>query len=180
MEGVSRWLCSFFADEVTVHQHERTITCGEKVLLCSLSLTNPKSTFTNYHEDKIAVLYCNGNRETRRHKDCKWSIEVNPELINVYFTAYRAGNVSVKLDLENGTYSRVRKTNKYKNKYNNGHFTKIFGQMVSATAEILFARVPIHGQKSEAVENRMQQCCWGNIVQCCQQQCSALLHLIAG
>ena len=117
MEGVSRWLCSFFADEVTVHQHERTITCGEKLLLCSLSLTNPKSTFTNYHQDKIAVLYCNGNRETRRHKDCKWSIEVNPELINVYFTAYRAGNVSVKLDLKNGTYSRVRKTNKYKNKW---------------------------------------------------------------
>ena len=38
----------------------------------------------------------------------------------------------------------------------------------------------IHGQKSEAVENRMQQCCWGNFVQCCQQYCSALLHLIAG
>ena len=44
-------------------------------------------------------LYCNGNRETGRYKDCEWSIEVNPELINVYFTAYRAGNVSVKLDL---------------------------------------------------------------------------------
>ena len=43
---------------------------------------------------------------------------------------------------------------------------------------IIFCRV--HGQKSEAVENRMQQCCWGNIVQCCQQYCSALLHLIAG
>ena len=31
----------------------------------------------------------------------------------------------------------------------------------------------LHGQKSEAVENRMQQSngCWGNI-QCCQQYCS--------
>ena len=38
----------------------------------------------------------------------------------------------------------------------------------------------IHGNKSEAVENRMQQCCWSNIVQCCQQYCSALVHLLAG
>ena len=38
----------------------------------------------------------------------------------------------------------------------------------------------LHGQKSEAVENRMQQRCWDNIVQCCQQYCSALLHLIVG
>ena len=32
----------------------------------------------------------------------------------------------------------------------------------------------LHGQKSEAVENRMQQPCWDNIVQCCRQYCSAV------
>ena len=38
----------------------------------------------------------------------------------------------------------------------------------------------LHGQKSKAVENWMQQPCWDNIVQCCQQYCAALLHLIVG
>ena len=101
MEAVSRWLYSFVADEVTVeqHQNEQSITCGEKVLLCSIGLTNLKSTFTNYHEDKIAVSYRDGNPEAGRSRGCEWSIEVNPKLINVYFTAYRAGNVTVTLDL---------------------------------------------------------------------------------
>lgn len=99
MEAVSRWLCSFFADEVTVEQHEQTITCGEKVLLCSIGLTNLNSTFTNYHEDKIAVSHRNGSPEAGRSRDCEWSIEVNPKLIDVHFTTYRAGNVTVTLDL---------------------------------------------------------------------------------
>ena len=29
-------------------------------------------------------------------------------------------------------------------------------------------------------ENSLEQCCAAHIVQCCQQYCSALLHLIAG
>ena len=37
----------------------------------------------------------------------------------------------------------------------------------------------IHGEKSQVVENRIEQCC-AHIVQCCQQYCSALLHPIAG
>ena len=32
----------------------------------------------------------------------------------------------------------------------------------------------------QVVENRIEQCCAAHIVQCCQQYCSALLHLIAG
>ena len=32
----------------------------------------------------------------------------------------------------------------------------------------------------QVVENRMQQCCWGNIVPGFRQYCSSLLHLIAG
>ena len=36
------------------------------------------------------------------------------------------------------------------------------------------------GKKSETVENRMQQCCWGIIIQYCQQYSLVLLHLIAG
>ena len=99
MEAVSRWLCSFVADEVKVEQHEGTITCGEKVLLCSISLTNPKSSFTNYHENKTAVSYCNANPEAGRRRDCEWSLEVTPQLLNVYFTAYSAGKANVKLDL---------------------------------------------------------------------------------
>ena len=38
----------------------------------------------------------------------------------------------------------------------------------------------IHGKKLRVVENRIEQCCAAHIVQCCQQYCSALLHLIAG
>ena len=29
-------------------------------------------------------------------------------------------------------------------------------------------------------ENSLEQCCAANIVQCCQQYCSALLHMIQG
>ena len=32
----------------------------------------------------------------------------------------------------------------------------------------------------QVVENRIEQFCAAHIVQCCQQYCSALLHLIAG
>ena len=99
MEAVSRWLCSFVADEAKVYQHERKITCGEEVLLCSITLINPKSTFTNYHENKIAVLYCNGKPEAGR-EDCTFCIEkVNPRLIEVKCKARRAGKVKVELDL---------------------------------------------------------------------------------
>ena len=99
MEAVSRWLCSFVADGVKVQQHEGTITCGEEVLLCSISLTNPKSLFTNYHEDKIDVSYCDANPEAAR-EDCKFYIdEVTPRRIQVKCKARRAGRVRVKLDL---------------------------------------------------------------------------------
>lgn len=99
MEAVLRWLCSFVADEAKVYQHERTITCGDEVLLCSIGLNNPNSTFTNYHENKIAVLYYNGNPETGR-EDCIFCIQrVNPGLIEVKCKARRAGKVKVQLDL---------------------------------------------------------------------------------
>ena len=32
----------------------------------------------------------------------------------------------------------------------------------------------------KVVENRIEQCCAAHILQCCQQYCSTLLHLIAG
>ena len=100
MEAVSRWLCSFVADEAKVYQHERTITCGEVVLLCSIGLTNARSTFTNYHENKITVLYCNGSSGAGRKGDCIFYIQkINPQLIQVKCKARRAGKVKVKLDL---------------------------------------------------------------------------------
>ena len=100
MEAVSTWLCSFRADEAKVCQLEQTITCGEEVLLCSIGLTNPKSTFTNYHENKIAVSYCDKNTEAggSTKYEC-YIVEVNSRLLDVYFTAYRAGEVKVKVDL---------------------------------------------------------------------------------
>lgn len=101
MEAVSTWLCSFRADEVNVQQHEQTITCGDEVQLCSIGLNNPKSIFTNYHENKIAVSYC--NKDPQAGGSTKYECYIrkvnDSRSLDVYFTAYRAGEVKVKLDL---------------------------------------------------------------------------------
>ena len=99
MEAVLRWLCSFLADEVKVQQHEQTIACGQEVLLCSIGLNNPNSVFTNYHENKITVSYRGVNSEAGRSTNYECYTKVNSRLLDVYFTAYRAGQVKVKLDL---------------------------------------------------------------------------------
>ena len=77
------------------------------------------------------------------------------------------GRVLQTIDVGSTLYSVTETPEKYGSMVDDGFASKYYNYC-------------IHDQKSEAVENRMQQCCWGNIVQCCQQYCSALLHLIAG
>ena len=43
----------------------------------------------------------------------------------------------------------------------------------------LLTTLSIHCQKTDPVENSLQQCYWGNIASGCQQYCSSLLHLVA-
>ena len=43
-----------------------------------------------------------------------------------------------------------------------------------------FAYTAKNYELQQVVENRIEQCCAAHIVQCCQQYCSALLHLTAG
>jgi hypothetical protein len=98
MEAVSRWLCGFYADKVKIQHHSRTVTCGENVLLCSIALTDPNSKFTDYHENKITVLYHGRNAEAVG--DCKLYItKVNSRQLNVFCYARRAGRATVKVDL---------------------------------------------------------------------------------
>ena len=80
-----------------IKPHTRAVTCGDNVLLCSIHLPNSTSKFTDYHENKITVLYCNRNAEV---VDCCFDIEkVNSRKLNVYCYARRAGNATVRLDL---------------------------------------------------------------------------------
>ncbi|CAB4013894.1 zinc finger CCHC domain-containing 24-like [Paramuricea clavata] len=99
MEAVTRWLCSFYADKVTVQHHSRTVTCGDEVLLCSIALTDPNSKFTDYHDkNKITVLYRHRNAEAVG--GCEFRIEeVNSRQLNVFCYARRAGKARVKVDL---------------------------------------------------------------------------------
>ena len=98
MEAVSRWLCGFYADKVKIQHHSRTVTCGENVRLCSIALTDPNSKFTDYHENKITVLYHGRNAEAVG--DCKLYItRVNSRQLNVFCYARRAGRATVKVDL---------------------------------------------------------------------------------
>ena len=97
MEGLSRWLCSFYADKVNVQQRTATVTCGDYVLLCTIHLADPKSQFKDYHENKITVLY---NNKEVRVDDFKVEIgEVNPRQIDVFCMPRRAGKATVRLDL---------------------------------------------------------------------------------
>ncbi|CAB4013895.1 Hypothetical predicted protein, partial [Paramuricea clavata] len=98
MEAVTRWLCSFYADKVKIQHHSRTVTCGEKVLLCSIALTDSNSKFTDYHENKITVLYC--DRNAVAVGGCKFDIKkVNSRQLNVFCYARRAGKARVNVDL---------------------------------------------------------------------------------
>ena len=98
MEAVSRWLCSFKADQVRIQPHRQTVTCGVRVLLCSIQLTNETSKFTDYHENKITVLYRDRNAEAVG--DCTFDIEkVNSRQLNVFCYPRRAGRAIVRLDL---------------------------------------------------------------------------------
>jgi hypothetical protein len=98
MEAVTRWLCSFYADKVKIQRHSQTVTCGDKVLLCSIALTDPNSKFTDYHENKITVLYRHRNAEAVG--GCEFRIEqVNSRQLNVFCYARRAGKARVKVDL---------------------------------------------------------------------------------
>ena len=97
MEDVSRWLCSFKADHVRIKPHTQTVTCGDDVLLCSIDLPNSTSMFTNYHENKITVLYRNRNTDVA---DCDFDIrKVDSRKLDVYCYARRAGKATVRLDL---------------------------------------------------------------------------------
>jgi hypothetical protein len=98
MEAVTRWLCSFYADKVKIERQSRTVTCGDKVLLCSIALTDPNSKFTDYHENKITVLY--SDRNAVAVGDCKFDIKkVNSRQLNVFCYARRAGKARVNVDL---------------------------------------------------------------------------------
>lgn len=96
MEAVSRWLCSFVAEKVRIQRLYTTVTCGENVRLCSITLTNPRSRFKNYHENKSSVLYRNAEVP-----DCEIYIkEENFRQIDVYCYACRAiKGAIVRLDL---------------------------------------------------------------------------------
>jgi hypothetical protein len=97
MESLSRWLCSFKADTVRIQLHTQTVTCGERVLLCSINLTNPTSKFTDYHENKTTALYSNRKSQVL---DCKFDIrKINSRTLDVYCFAKRAGDATVRLDL---------------------------------------------------------------------------------
>ena len=98
MEAVTRWLCSFYADKVKIKRNIRTVTCGDNVLLCSIALTDPNSKFTDYHENKITVLY--RHRNAVAVGDCKFYIqEVNSRQLDVFCYARRAGRATVNVDL---------------------------------------------------------------------------------
>ena len=98
MEAVTRWLCSFYADKVKIQRHSQTVTCGDNVLLCSIALADPiNSKFTDYHENKITVLYRDRNAVA---VDCKFDIkEVNSRQLDVFCYARRAGKARVNVDL---------------------------------------------------------------------------------
>ena len=97
MEAVSTWFCGFYADKVKIQRHSQTVTCGDKVLLCSIALTDPNSKFTDYHENKITVLYRHRNAVA---VDCKFDIqEVNSRQLDVFCYARRAGKARVNVDL---------------------------------------------------------------------------------
>lgn len=98
MEAVSRWLCSFVADKVRVNQYGRTITCGDRVLLCSIHLISPKSKFTNYHKNVITISYVDEN--TEKVQDCEFHInQVSESQLDIFCVLRRAGYAIVKLDL---------------------------------------------------------------------------------
>ena len=98
MEAASRWLCSFYADNVKTQQRRRTVTCGDTSLLCSILLTNLNSQFKDYHENKITVLY--HDKSTAAADDCEFHIKkVDSRQLDVYCLARCAGRATVKLDL---------------------------------------------------------------------------------
>ena len=100
METASKWLCSFYADNVRIQQHRTAeITCGNSALLCRIELTHPNSKFSAYHENKIVALY--DNESTTTAGDCEFRIEVsaNGKELDVYCDARRAGRATVKFDL---------------------------------------------------------------------------------
>lgn len=76
--------------------HTTTVTCGENVRLCSITLTNPRSRFKDYHENKSSVLYRNADVP-----DCEIYIkEENFRQIDIYCYACRAiKGAIVRLDL---------------------------------------------------------------------------------
>ncbi|XP_028411789.1 uncharacterized protein LOC114534526 [Dendronephthya gigantea] len=99
MEAALTWVCSFAADKARVWQQTRTVTCGERLLLCSIQLTNSTSKFTNYHENKIAISYRRNNTEVAG-RDCTFQIEeASFRQLKVYCVCRRAGKAIVKLDL---------------------------------------------------------------------------------
>ena len=98
MEAVSRWFCGFYADKVKIQHHSQTVTCGDKVLLCSIALTDPNSKFTDYHENKITVLY--RHRNAVAVGGCEFRIEqVNYRQLDVFCYARHTGRATVKVDL---------------------------------------------------------------------------------
>ena len=64
-----------------------------------------------------------------------------------------------------------------------GHDLEIMAQLTPITVNIMHnkctTRVKTHNL-FRVDENSLEQCCAAHIVQCCQQFCSALLHLTAG
>ena len=76
----------------------QTVTCGKNVLLCTIELTNVKSKFTNYHENKFTVSYL--DNKVAAVRDCLFDVnEGNSKQLNVYCKAHRAGKATVRLDL---------------------------------------------------------------------------------
>ena len=98
METISRWLCSFYTEKVRFHPNRTTIPNEEVVLLGTIELTSAKSTFTDYHENKLSVSYLNENVAAVA-SGCRLYLWKGNTRINVYCEARRAGKAIVKLDL---------------------------------------------------------------------------------